>query len=108
ERGGEGSGGGRGARKAERAAPPARPPRRIGGADQRADRGAGDGGGLLAHVVERFEHRDMREPARAAAAERKGEALRHRAPASHANSQALTASAPTTPPIPPALSLLAL
>ena len=48
---------------------------RIGGADQRADRGAGDGGGLDAHLVERLEHRDMGEAAGAAAAEREGETL---------------------------------
>ena len=48
---------------------------RIGGADQRADRGAGDGGGLDAHLVERLEHRDMGKAAGAAAAEREGETL---------------------------------
>ena len=42
---------------------------RIRGADQCADRGAGDRHGFHAHVVERFDHRDMRKPARAAAAE---------------------------------------
>ncbi len=46
---------------------------RIGGADQRADRGAGDGVRLQSHLVERLDHRDVREAARAAAAERKRE-----------------------------------
>src|SRR5262249_58509262 len=82
---------------------PTYPPHR--GSDQCADRGAGDGGGLLAHVVERFEHRDMREPARAAAAERKAETPRHSAPASRANSQALTASGRTSGAMAAAVSL---
>ena len=82
-------------------------PRRIGGADQRADRGAGDGGGPRTHLVERFEHGDMREPARAAAAERKGKASAHRAPASRANSQASTASGRTSGAMAAAVSLVA-
>ena len=53
----------------------------ISGADQRADRGAGDGGGLYAQFVERLDHRDMREPARAAAAERERKRLHAPAPA---------------------------
>src|SRR5262249_12759341 len=63
---------------------PARHPRRVGGADQRADRGAGDGGGLLGHVVERLEHRDRGAPTRVAAAARKGGTLRQRRAASRA------------------------
>ena len=50
-------------------------PCRIGGADQRADRGAGDGDRLHAHLVERFDHRDMRQPTRTAATEREREGL---------------------------------
>src|SRR5262249_5571941 len=96
-----------GERDDEAADVPARHPRRVGRADQRADRGAGDGGGPFAHVVERFEHRDMGEPARAAAAECKGKALRHRAPASRANSQALTASGRTSGAMAAAVSLAA-
>ena len=46
---------------------------RIGGADQRADRGAGDGDGFDPHLVEGLDHRDVRKPARPAAAERKRE-----------------------------------
>src|SRR4029453_5362288 len=80
---------------------------RIGGADQSADRGAGDGGGLLAHVVERFQHRDGGDPAPPAAAEPKGETLRHRAPASRANSQALTASGRTSGAMAAPVSLVA-
>src|SRR5262249_786792 len=86
---------------------PARHARRVGGRDQRADRGAGDGGGLLAHVVERFQPRDVGEPARAAAAEREGKTLRHRAPASRANSQAFTASGRTSGAMAAAFSLVA-
>ena len=43
---------------------------RIGGAHQCANRGAGDGDGLHAHLVDRFEHRDLGEAAGAAATER--------------------------------------
>src|SRR6266446_6987296 len=96
-----------GERDDEAADLPARHPRRVGGCDQGADRGAGDGGGLLAHVVERFQHRDVGEPARAAAAEREGKSLRHRAPASRANSQALTASGRTSGAMAAAFSLVA-
>ena len=85
----------------------ARHPGGIGGADQRADRRAGDGDGLPAHFVERFEHRDMREPARAAAAKREREALRHRAPASRAKSQAVAASGRTSGAMAAAVSLVA-
>ena len=49
----------------------AREARGISGADDGADRGAGDGDRPHAQVVERFEHADMRKAARAAAA--KGE-----------------------------------
>src|SRR5262249_54809749 len=79
----------------------------IGGPDQRADRGAGDGGGFAAHLVDRLEHRDMREPARATAAQCKREALAHRAPASRAYCQALTASGRTSGAIAAAVSLVA-
>ena len=48
---------------------------RISRADQRADRGAGYGRGPHPHLVERLDHRDMGEAARAAAAERKREGL---------------------------------
>ena len=96
-----------GERDDEAADLPARHPRRVGGCDQGADGGAGDGGGLLAHIVERFQHRDVGEPARAAAAEREGETLCHRAPASRANSQALTASGRTSGAMAAAFSLVA-
>ena len=52
---------------------------RIGRADQRADRGAGDRDRPHAHLVERLEHHDMGEAARAAAAEREREASSFRA-----------------------------
>ena len=68
--------------------------RRIGGADQRADRGAGDRGGFYPHLVQRFDHRDVGEPAGAAAAEREREGFFH-APACSANSHALAASGRT-------------
>ena len=48
--------------------------RRIGRADDGADRGAGNGDRPKLHLVERLEHRDMREAARPAPAERKRDA----------------------------------
>ena len=57
--------------------------RGISRADQRADRGAGDGDRPDAHLVERLDHRDMGKPARAAAAEREREGF-HAAGASRA------------------------
>ncbi len=47
--------------------------RGISGPDQCADRRAGDGRWPHAHLVERFDHRDMRQPSRAARAERERE-----------------------------------
>ena len=44
---------------------------RVSRPDDRADRGAGDGDRPKAHFIERFEHGDMGEAARSAAAERK-------------------------------------
>ena len=47
-----------------------RQPRGVGGAEDGADRGAGDDLGLQAQLVEHLQHQNMREPARAAAAQR--------------------------------------
>jgi len=47
--------------------------RRIGGADDRANRRAGNRGGLDAEFVDGFENGDMGEAARAAAAQSDGE-----------------------------------
>ena len=63
----------------------------IGRAEKGADRGAGNRNRTDAHVVERFHHRDMRQPARAAAAERQSYGF-HRAPASCAKRHAVAAS----------------
>ncbi len=77
----------------------------ISRANQRADRGAGDSGGFYAQIVERLDHRDMRQPARAAAAER--ERKRLHAPACRANSQALAASGRTNSALAAAKALVA-
>ena len=74
--------------------------RRIRGTDKSADRGAGDGGRLHAHLVERLDYRDMRQPARAAATEREREGfhLRYRLkrpPPGARNPSALAASGRT-------------
>src|SRR3954464_4744328 len=85
----------------------------MGGADQRADRRRRDGDRLPSHFVERFEHGDMGEPAGPAPAkrERKGLLARkvpgHRAPASHAKSQAVAASGRTSGAMSAAVSLAA-
>ena len=47
-----------------------RQPRGVGRAEHGADRGAGDDLGLEAQLVEHLQHQDMREPARAAPAQR--------------------------------------
>ena len=51
----------------------------VGGGEHGADRGAGDDLGAQAQLVEGFQHRNVREPARAAAAERQADAGRSRA-----------------------------
>src|SRR4051794_1799533 len=79
----------------------------IGGAEKRADGAAGNGSGPESQLVERFEYSNMRQPARAATAERKSEALAHRAPASRANSHAFSASGRTSGAIALASSLVA-
>ena len=75
----------------------------IGGADERADRGAGDHSRPHAHLVERFDDRDMGEPARTAAAKRQSK--RFHAPAWEANSKALAARGRTSCALPPARAL---
>ena len=67
--------------------------RGISRADQRADRSPGNGRRLDAHVVERLDHRDVGEPARAAGAERECEGFH--APAATAKLHAFAASGPT-------------
>src|ERR1700732_4066609 len=47
----------------------------ISGADQGAERGAGNCGGFDAHLIKRLDHRDMGEPPRAAAAKRERKAF---------------------------------
>ena len=75
----------------------ARHPGGIGGADQRADRRAGDGDGLPAHSPSASSTAICASP-RAAATKREREALCHRAPASLAKSQAVRqAGAPAAP-----------
>ena len=69
--------------------------RGISRADQRADRGPGNGRRLDAHVVERLDHRDMGEPARAAGAERQCEGFHAISPAATAKLHAFAASGPT-------------
>src|SRR5436305_4375894 len=81
--------------------------RSIGGADKRAARAPGDSDRLVAELIERLEHRDMRKPARAAAAERQRKAFAHCAPATRANSRALAASGRTSGAIARAFSLVA-
>src|SRR4029077_15341468 len=77
----------------------------VSRADERADRGAGDGGGFYAQFVERLEHRNMREPARAAAAKRQRKRLH--APPGRANPQALAASGRTISALAAAKALVA-
>src|SRR5262249_33227182 len=79
---------------------------RIGGADQRADRGARDRHRLDAHLVERLDHHDVAETARPAAAKREREGF-HVAPASCANRQAAAASGCTIAALAGACSLVA-
>src|SRR5262249_7968076 len=79
----------------------------IGSADQRAARAPGNDDRFAAELVERLEHRDMREPARAATAERKRKALAHCAPAAGGNSRALAASGRTSGAIARAFLLVA-
>ena len=78
----------------------------IARADDGADRGAGDGDGLHAHLVERLGHDDMGEAARPAAAERQRDGL-HLAPASRAKRQAVSASGRTICALAGACSLVA-
>ena len=47
-----------------------RQPGRVGGTEDRPDRGAGDDVGLEAQLIEHLQHQDVRQPARAAAAQR--------------------------------------
>ena len=56
-------------------------PRGVGGGEDGADRRAGDDLGAQAELVEGFQHRNVRQPARAAAAERQGDARACRAAA---------------------------
>src|SRR5262249_44047845 len=85
----------------------ARHARRIGGADQRADRGAGDGDRFPTHLVEPLEHGEVGAAARAAGPEREGEAPAHNAPASRANAQARAASGRTSGAMAAAFALVA-
>ena len=78
----------------------------IARADERADRGAGDGDRLDAHLVERLGHDDMGEAARPAAAERQRHGF-HFAPASRAKRQAVSASGRTICALAAACSLVA-
>ena len=79
---------------------PAAHPRGVAGADQGADRGAGDSDRFYVHLVERFDDGDVGETARASGAQREREAFHpvaahHVAPACRANSQAFAASGRT-------------
>src|SRR5262249_27332173 len=66
----------------------------VGRPDERADRSAGDRSRPHAHLVKCFDHRDVGEPAGAAAAKRQCESFH--APAWEANSKALAASGRTS------------
>src|SRR5262249_2957032 len=80
-------------------------PRAIERAGHGADRGARNCNGPDAQLVERLEHRDMRESARAAGTERKRQAF-HQAPAP-ANDHATVASGRTMSALAAACSLVA-
>jgi len=78
---------------------------RIAGADERADRRAGERHRPHPELVERLDHGDMRDAARAAAAKRERKTFH--AAISCANCQALAASGRTMAAMPAAFSLVA-
>src|SRR5262245_19143872 len=79
----------------------------IGSSDHRAEAAAGDDRRLDPHFIEDFEHGDMGEAARRAAAEGKADLRRAHAPASLAKCQAVSAKGRTSPAMRRALRLAA-